>query len=286
VPKFAGIEAGGTKFVCGVGTGPDDLVREEFPTTTPDETLCRAAEFLNRHQPEGLGIGCFGPIDLNRGLITATPKRAWQNCAIVATLRAETGIRNIAFDTDVNAAALGEYRWGAAKRMGVFLYLTVGTGIGGGAMIDGHLLHGLVHPEMGHIRVPHDRMADPFPGACYAHGDCWEGLASGFAIESRWNQRGESLAADHPAWELETHYLSLGLVNLICTFSPEMIVIGGGVAHRAGFPVLREKTASLLNGYTAMPEIVPPALGGNAGVLGAIALVIGRSITGDHRSDT
>jgi fructokinase len=270
--KLAGIEAGGTKFVCGVGSGPDDLVREEFPTTTPEETLRRAAEFLNRHKPDALGIGCFGPIDLRRGLITATPKRAWQNCAIVATLRAATGLRNIAFDTDVNAAAMGEYKWGAAQGAGVFLYLTVGTGIGGGAMIDGRLLHGLVHPEMGHMRVPHDSAADSFPGACYAHGDCLEGLASGFAIESRWNQRGENLPADHPAWELEAHYLSHALANLTCTFSPEAIVIGGGVAKRVGFPVLREKTAALLNGYTTMPKIVPPALGGNAGVAGAIAL--------------
>jgi fructokinase len=139
-------------------------------------------------------------------------------------------------------------------------------------MIDGHLLHGLVHPEMGHIRVPHDREADPFPGACYAHGDCLEGLASGFAVESRWNQRGENLPADHPAWELEANYLAHGLVTLTCSFSPEKIIIGGGVASRVGFPLLREKTAALLNGYTAMPEIIPPALGSNAGVLGAIAL--------------
>jgi fructokinase len=272
VKKFAGIEAGGTKFVCGIGTGPGDLVREEFPTTTPEDTLRRAAEFLNRHQPDSLGIGCFGPIDLQRGTITATPKLAWQNCPVVASLRAATGIRDIVFDTDVNAAAFGEYRWGASQGAGVFLYLTVGTGIGGGAMIDGRLLHGLIHPEMGHIRVPHDRAADPFPGACYAHGDCLEGLASGFAIESRWNQRGENLPADHPAWALEAEYLAHGLVTLICAFSPEKIIIGGGVAQRVGFPLLRDKTAALLNGYTAMPEIVPPALGNNAGVLGAIAL--------------
>lgn len=139
-------------------------------------------------------------------------------------------------------------------------------------MIDGRLLHGKVHPEMGHIRIPHDRVKDPFPGACYAHGDCLEGLASGFAIESRWNQRGENLAADHPAWELEAEYLAEALVTFITCFSPEMIIIGGGVAQRVGFPVLREKTAALLNGYTGMPSIVPPGLKSDAGVLGAIAL--------------
>lgn len=270
--KLAGIEAGGTKFVCGVGTGPGDLIREEFPTGAPGETLARAAEFLKRHDVDTLGIGCFGPLDLRRGVITSTPKVAWRGVEIVQRLRAASGIADIVIDTDVNAAAIGEYVWGAARGVNTFVYLTVGTGIGGGAMVNGRLLHGLAHPEMGHIRVPHDWKADPFPGACFAHGDCLEGLAAGHAIEERWKARGEDLADGHAAWDLEARYLALGVVSLICTLSPESVIVGGGVMKRVGFPALREKVEALLNGYTAIPKIVPPGLGGNAGVLGAMAL--------------
>jgi fructokinase len=270
--KLAGIEAGGTKFVCAVGTGPGDFIRGEFPTTTPKETLEQVTAFLRPFEIAALGIGCFGPLDLNKGCITATPKAAWRNVEIVKLLRESTGIQKIALDTDVNAAAKGEHAFGAARGIDTFLYLTVGTGIGGGAMVNGRLLHGLAHPEMGHIRLPHDWEKDPFPGDCYAHGDCLEGMASGQAMERRWNVRGENLPENHPAWELEAHYLGLGIASLICTLSPELVIVGGGVMKRVGFDLVQEKVHRLMNGYTEVPRIVAPELGGNAGVLGAMAL--------------
>jgi fructokinase len=178
-------------------------------------------------------------------------------------------------DTDVNAAALAEHRWGAARGLDTFLYLTVGTGIGGGGLVNGQLMHGLLHPELGHIRVPHDLVADPFPGNCPSHGDCLEGLAAGAAMTARWGFGGAYLFPDHPAWDLEAHYLALGLVNWICTLSPERIIMGGGVMRRKTlFALIRTKVEALLNGYLDAPEIVPPELGERAGVLGAIALAL------------
>jgi len=187
----------------------------------------------------------------------------------------------VGFDTDVNAAALAEHRWGAAQGLDSCLYLTVGTGIGGGALVEGHLIHGLMHPEMGHVRIPHDFQADPFPGLCPYHGDCLEGLACGPAIKARWGQPAETLPPDHPAWALEAHYLALGLVAYIVTLSPQRIMLGGGVmAQTHLFPLIRQEVQTLLNGYIQSPAllgqiqdyIVPPALGNRAGVLGAIAL--------------
>jgi fructokinase len=270
--KLAGVEAGGTKFVCAVGTGPDDFTRTEFPTGTPEETLARVTDYLKDFEIDALGIGCFGPLDLKMGLIGSTPKVAWRGVKIVELLRASTGIGKIVLDTDVNAAAMGEYRWGAARGLGTFLYLTVGTGIGGGAMVNGKLLRGFAHPEMGHIRLPHDWQKDPFAGDCFAHGDCLEGLASGRAMEMRWKIRAEDLPEEHPAWALETHYLGLGIASLICTLSPEKVIVGGGVMKRAGFDAVRAEVGRNINGYMDVPEIVPPGLGGDAGVLGAMAL--------------
>jgi fructokinase len=289
---YGGIEAGGTKFVCGIGNEAGQLLeRTAFPTTTPDETIGRAVEyFVGQPQPlEGIGIASFGPIDLNPrsakfGYITSTPKSGWGDTDFAGAMRRGTGLP-VAFDTDVNAAALGEARWGAAQGLDTFLYLTIGTGLGGGGMVNGRLMHGLVHPEMGHIRVPHDRSADRFPGCCPFHGDCLEGLVSGPALEARWEQRGERLPPDHPAWELEARYLALGLVTWICTLSPQRIILGGGVMRQADlFGRIRREVLELLNGYIQAPEIleridqyiVPPGLGGNAGVLGAIALALMR----------
>jgi fructokinase len=178
----------------------------------------------------------------------------------------------VAFDTDVNAAALGEHRWGAAQGLDTFAYVTVGTGIGGGGMAGGKLLHGLSHPEVGHVRIPHDLEADPFQGACPFHGDCWEGLASGPALEARWGVAPEELE-DEAAWALEAHYLALGLVAVIAVLSPQRIVVGGGVMRRSRLlELVRAEVAMLLGGYVAAPELVPPALGARAGVLGALAL--------------
>jgi fructokinase len=285
---YGAIECGGTKFVCATG-GEDGalLARTEFPTTTPAETIARALEFFRQqpHPLRSIGIGSFGPVDLDPasakfGYITSTPKNGWRDTDLVGAVRRATNLP-VAFDTDVNAAALGEARWGAAQGLDTFLYLTIGTGLGGGGMANGGLLHGLVHPEMGHIRVPHDLRADPFPGACPFHSDCLEGLVAGPALEARWGQRGETLPPEHPAWDLEARYIALGLATWICTLSPRRIILGGGVMRQAQlFPRIRAQVLALLNGYIQAPEIleraddyiVPPALGGDAGVRGAIAL--------------
>jgi fructokinase len=287
---WGGIEAGGTKFVCAVGTGPDRLrAVEQFPTTTPEETIGRSVTFFRQQsQAEPLvaiGIGSFGPVDPDPtsssfGYITNTPKPGWPHTEFSGIVKKELNIP-VGFDTDVNAAALGEHKWGAAQGLDTFVYLTVGTGIGGGAMVNGKLVHGLVHPEMGHVRIPHNLDNDPYQGICPFHGDCLEGLATGPAIEERWGQHADTLALDHPAWALEAHYLSLGLVSMICILSPQRLILGGGVMQQEQlFPLIRTNVQSLLNGYVKNPAImdgideyiVPPQLGSKAGVLGAIAL--------------
>jgi fructokinase len=282
MPRFGGIEAGGSKFRCAAGSGPEEAEFAEFPTSKPAETMARVAEFFQTREPaEAMGIASFGPIDPNPdsptfGYITSTPKLEWKNFNFVGAVRHGLGLRPeipIAFDTDVNAAALAESRWGAARGLRSFLYVTVGTGLGGGAFIDGRLLHGRQHPEMGHIRVPHDRKRDPFVGHCPYHGDCLEGLAAGPAIEARWGKPAHLLPDGHPSWDLEAEYLALGIVSWTCTLSPERIVLGGGVMQRRElFPKIRSRVAELLNGYLAPPDIVPPELGIQAGVFGALAL--------------
>lgn len=291
---YGGIEAGGTKFVCAVGTGPDDLRAESrFPTTAPDETLSRVVEFFRQQQANygelaGVGIASFGPVDLRRdsptfGCITSTPKPGWSWTELAGVIGRALGVP-VAFDTDVNGAALGEHRWGAARGLEDFVYLTVGTGIGGGGMSGGRLMHGLVHPEMGHIRIPHDFRRDPFPGHCPFHGDCLEGLAAGPAIAARWGRPADELPADHPAWELQAHYLALAVVNFICTLSPQRIIVGGGVMQQPRLlPAIRDHVLELLAGYVQSPAvtesidafIVEPELGERAGILGAIALAQG-----------
>ena len=287
---WGGVEAGGTKFLCALGSGPDDTLAEvHIPTTTPEETIMRVTSFFQEQiqdvQIKAIGVGSFGPIDLHvssptYGYITSTPKPGWENTDIVGTLQRELDVP-ITFDTDVNATALGEQQWGAAQGLDDFIYLTVGTGIGGGALVNGQLVHGLVHPEMGHVRIPHDWKADPFPGSCSFHGDCLEGLASGLALEERWGQPAESLPAEHEAWMLEAHYLSLGLVAMISVLSPQRIIMGGGIMNMPQLlPMIRSDVQELLNDYVQAEEIlvdidkyiVTPALGKRAGVLGAIAL--------------
>ena len=281
VSRVGGIEAGGSKFVCAVGSGPEDLDAVEIPTTTPEPTLRQVIDFFKTREPvAAIGIGSFGPIDPDPqsptfGRITSTPKTVWRNYDLAGVIRDALRAK-IAFDTDVNTAALGEFRWGAALSLHTFVYLTVGTGIGGGAMVNGRLLHGRKHPEMGHIRVPHDLNRDPFPGNCPYHADCLEGLAAAPAIEARWGQAPHALPADHPGWELEAQYLAFGIANLAFTLSPQRIVLGGGVMRRTKlYPMIREKLAAVLNGYIEAPEIVAPELGARAGVLGAIALAMG-----------
>jgi fructokinase len=285
-----GIEAGGTKFICAVGTGPDDIRAEtRFSTAAPEDNIGQAVAFFRaqeiREPLAAIGIASFGPVDpepssATFGYVTTTPKPGWAHTDFAGAIQRAIGLP-VGFDTDVNGAALGEQRWGAARGLDTFVYLTIGTGLGGGGMVNGRLIHGLMHPEMGHMRVPHDYGRDPFPGACPYHGDCLEGLAAGPALEARWRQRGETLAPDHPAWALEAHYLALGLVNIVCTLSPQRIILGGGVMDQEQlFPLIRAEVQTLLNGYVQAPAIlkriedyiVPPALGGRAGVLGALAL--------------
>ena len=287
---YGGIEAGGTKIVCAVGTGPTDLRAEaRFPTTTPNETLGRIIEFFRAQAAHGplaaIGIGAFGPLSPDRrapdyGYITSTPKPGWAHTDVAGTVGRALGVP-VGFDTDVNVAALGEGRWGAAQGLDTFLYITVGTGIGGGGLANGRVMHGLVHPEMGHIRLPHDREADPFAGSCPYHGDCLEGLACGPALAARWGGSAQTLPAGHPAWPLEAHYLALACVTFICTMSPQRIILGGGVMDQAQlFPGIRQEVQTLLHGYVQAPAIldgissyiVPPGLGNRAGVLGALAL--------------
>jgi fructokinase len=287
VSLFGGVETGGSKWECAVGGGPDNLLATAtIPTTTPEETIDSLIAFFEHEPPvAAIGIGSFGPIDQKStsptwGHITTTPKPGWAYTDVAQEIRRRLSVP-VAFDTDVNAAALGEHRWGAAQGLDTFCYITIGTGIGGGGMARGNLLHGLIHPEFGHMRIPHDRDADPYDGACPYHGDCWEGLASGWAIEARWGSPPEELADVDEVWELEACYLALGMVSVICVLSPERIVLGGGVMNQPGLlPLVQRKVSSLMNGYldtAAVTEgvaryVSSPALGSRSGVLGAIAL--------------
>jgi len=278
------VEAGGTKIVCAVGTSPDNLVEERFPTTTPEETIGRIRSFFEAQQKDrgeklnAIGIGTFGPADIDPasatfGRITTTPKEGWQNADFAGPLRDAFQVP-VAFDTDVNAAAVGEGKWGAAKGLSDYIYITIGTGIGGGVVSGGNVVHGRMHPEIGHLLIPHDRAADPFAGSCPYHGDCLEGLASGPAIGKRWNVDGAHLLPDdHEAWTLQAEYLALACVNLTVSLSPQCIILGGGVMEQTQlFPMIEERVTRVLNGYLEAPAIVPPGLGNKAGILGAFAL--------------
>lgn len=290
---YGGIEAGGTKFVCLVGNGPEHIVEEtRFATTHPEETIQRAVAFFEPYARGGelaaVGIGSFGPVDLNPvsptfGYITTTPKPEWSQVDLRGTILQALKIP-VVFDTDVNAAAFGEHYWTPGNRMlDPFVYMTVGTGIGVGVLANGSPLHGLVHAEAGHFAIPHNWQNDPFPGICPFHGDCLEGLASGPSIARRWGQRAETLPHDHPAWDLEAGYIALALTNLIYAYSPQRIVLGGGVPQHPGLhDAVRRKVRNHLNGYIQSPMvldqindyIVAPTLGNRSGALGAIALAI------------
>jgi fructokinase len=290
---FGGIEAGGTKFVCIVGVDPENILKEErFPTTDPEETIHRAIEFfqpyVRREELAAVGIASFGPLDLNQnsqtyGYITTTPKPGWSQFDVYGEIRKRLNIP-IAFDTDVNAAAFGEQYWQPENRpLDPFLYVTVGTGIGVGVMINGSPLHGLVHAEAGHLAIPHDWERDPFPGVCPYHGDCLEGVASGLAMSQRWNQSPESLPDSHPGWELETDYIALALVNLIYAYSPQRIILGGGVAQHLGLiSAVRCKVRQFMHGYLQSflvmegidEYILSPRLGNRSGALGAMAMAL------------
>jgi fructokinase len=270
--RYGGIEAGGTKWVCGVGTSPSDLETITIPTRGPSETMREAAEFFRGKGISALGIGSFGPLDLKAGRIVSTPKLAWQGTDLVGEFSRALDIP-VRLETDVNAAALGEARWGAARGVSDFVYLTVGTGVGGGVMVSGRLVHGVGHPEIGHLPIPHDLATDPFRGNCPFHGDCLEGLASGTAIRERWGVAGEDLPKGHPGWELEARYLARGVASLAYTLSPELVILGGGVMRRSELLGMVEREVGLVvNGYVRVPEIRSPGLGELSGVAGAVAL--------------
>jgi fructokinase len=287
---YGAVEAGGTKFVCCIASGPEHIVEEvRLVTTTPEETLKKTVHFFEPYISSGriktIGVGCFGPLDLNPnsptyGFITATPKPGWSNTDVRGALKRGLGV-NVAFDMDVNAAALGEYIWGASRGCDPSLYLTIGTGIGGGYLINGRPLIGMLNLEMGHVLIPHDRERDPFEGSCPFHGDCFEGLASGPAIEKRLGLKGANIPETDPFWDIEANYIASALMNYIVTLSPKKIILGGGVMQREFlFPKVRNRVRELLNGYVSSKlvleqidqYILPPALGNQAGSMGAIAL--------------
>jgi fructokinase len=293
---YGAIEAGGTKFVCAVGTSPENILREDrFPTTEPRETLKRTLDFFKQAQADfaadygklrSIGVGAFGPIDLKPaspgyGYITSTPKPGWQNTDLLGPLVAEFAIP-VGFDTDVNAAALGEGFHGAGEGLDTFMYITVGTGVGGGIIVNGKPVHGLVHPEVGHLLLDR-RDGDDFPGNCPYHGNCVEGMCSGPAMQKRWGVPAQELPPEHEAWGIEAEYLAKALMAYILIISPERIILGGGVMHqRQLFPRIRREVARLLNGYVDHPAIlvggesyiVPPKLEDQAGITGAMILAI------------
>jgi len=287
---FGGVEAGGTKFVCAIGTGDGKIMKKTtFPTGLPAETIGKAIDFLKdeRFPLTAVGIGSFGPLDLHRnsptyGMITKTPKKHWQFVDLIKPFGQALGIP-VVLDTDVNAAAFGEAVWGGADKLESLIYLTVGTGIGGGAVVNGRLLHGLVHPEMGHIRIPRHPEDKDFAGICPFHGDCLEGMASGASMAARWGVSAETIPANHLAWDIEAHYIAAGIADLICVLSPERVVLGGGVMKHPGLlDQIRKRTLNFLNGYIYSETIterietfiVQPALGDQVGVLGSIALAV------------
>lgn len=296
--QYIGIEGGGTKFVCTYGTNPNDLKdRTVIQTQTPDKTLHEVITYIHAIQKKAsikaIGLAVFGPLDLDRssptyGYITTTPKPGWENYNIVETLK-DVFQLPIGFDTDVNGAALGEFQWGAAQNFDDFIYITVGTGIGGGLMMNGKIVHGAMHPEMGHILIPRDHSRDAFKGCCHFHGNCLEGLASGTAMSTRWQVNSPfDLPHDHEAWDLEAHYLGIGIANLILTLSPQRILIGGGVMEQTHLlPKIRLEVAKCLNGYLRCEKIikyldqyiVKPGLNNNSGICGAIALAKESCIT-------
>ncbi|SHH68513.1 fructokinase [Butyrivibrio fibrisolvens DSM 3071] len=287
---YGGIEAGGTKMICVIGDENGRILdRMQIPTKTPEETMPLMTDYFKDKDIKALGIACFGPIDLNRdsktyGYITSTPKLAWKNYDIVGAFKKELGVP-IGFDTDVNGSLLGEITWGCAKDLTDALYLTIGTGVGGGVMAGGKLLHGMLHPELGHIKMA-VADGDTYKGKCPYHGTCFEGMAAGPAIEDRWGKKAVELADDDKVWDLESTYIAQALCTYILTLSPQIIILGGGVMHQKQlFPLIRKKVLEQLNGYIVTKElkdidnyIVPASLNDDQGIMGSIKLAMDADI--------
>ena len=283
---FGALEAGGTKMVCAVGDENGRIIEQKsIPTTTPDETMDLIAEYFKDKDIKAIGVACFGPIDLDKtsetyGYITSTPKTAWKNYDIVGRIKKDLGIP-VGFDTDVNGSLLGEITYGCAKGLSDAIYLTIGTGIGGGVMTNGKLLHGMLHPEMGHMKlIP--APGDNYPGKCPFHGNCLEGMAAGPAIGDRWGAPGKDLVDRDEVWELESEYIAQAITNLIFTISPQKIILGGSVMHQLQlFPLIRKKVTEKVNGYIETKElsdmdsyICPAGLNDDQGIMGAIKLAM------------
>lgn len=285
---IAMVEGGGTKFLCALGEAPDaPLASVRIDTTTPEETLGAVIRFFEESgaahgMPEAIGIACFGPVDCDPtspryGYVQATTKPGWVDTDIVGPLKERFSVP-VSFETDVGGATLGEGEWGAGQGFSDFVYITVGTGIGAGAVVGGRLLRGLIHPEMGHMTVARHGEDEAFEGICAYHGACVEGLASGPAIEARWGQRGDDLPSDHPAWALEAFYLAQICVNLTLILSPQRIILGGGVMNTDGLiGRVRAAFAEQFNDYMPVLEraggleryIVTPELGDYSALYGA-----------------
>ena len=271
--------------VCAVGDENGVIKdRTSFPTRQPEETFADMIAYYRNWDIQALGIGCFGPVDLNRqsrtyGYITKTPKPGWGNCDIVGAFKDALGVP-VGFDTDVNGAVLGEVTWGAARGLDSAIYITIGTGVGVGVYVNGGLLHGLVHPEGGHILlIRHPR--DTYEGKCPFHKNCVEGLAAGPSIEARWGKKAAELADRDEVWEMEAYYIAQAITDYILSYSPQKIILWGGVMHQEKlFGMVRKEVLNLLNGYVAHETItehidqyiVPPALGEDPGIMGAIKL--------------
>lgn len=282
--RLGALEAGGTKMVCAIGDENGNIKeRVSIPTKTPEETIPLLVDFFKQREIDALGIGCFGPLELNPkaekyGYITTTTKLAWRNFDFLGSMKNALQCP-VGFDTDVNGSVLGEVTFGQAKGKSCALYLTIGTGIGAGIYIEGKLLHGMLHPEAGHVLITR-KETDIYEGKCPYHKNCLEGLASGPAIEGRYGKKAADLAGDEVVWDLEADYIAQALTGYILTLSPEIIILGGGVMHQMQlFPLIRKKVTEYLGGYVNTEElsdmdhyIVPASLHDNQGIMGCLEL--------------
>lgn len=282
--RLGALEAGGTKMVCAIGDETGKIFEQiSIPTRIPEDTIPEIIDYFQKAQIEALGIGCFGPIDPDRqsatyGYITSTPKLAWANFNIVnafeKTLKCPVG-----FDTDVNGSVLGEVTFGQAKGKSCVVYVTIGTGVGAGIYIEGKLLHGMLHPEAGHVMIQR-REGDNYQGKCPYHKTCLEGMAAGPAVEERWGRKAVELKDWKEVWDLEAYYIAQALTGYILTLSPEMIILGGGIMHQEQlFPMIRSYVKEMLGGYIKTEElenmenyIVPASLNDDQGIMGALEL--------------
>lgn len=278
---FGGIEAGGTKFVCAVGNENAEIISKlSIPTTTPEDTFQQVYEFFDQYKLAAMGIGSFGPICINKkldnyGYITTTPKKGWSNVDVLSAIKTRYNIP-VGWTTDVNAAAYGEFKKGIAVGKDSCLYITIGTGVGAGAVVNNQLLEGINHPEMGHIKLK-IHPYDSYEGNCIYHSDCFEGLASGPAIENRLKRKAQNLSPADPFWEIEAYYIAQAIMNYTVVLSPEIIILGGGVMHQDHlFPMIRQSLEEQLANYVKLPTmeeyIVGCGLGDQSGIIGCLLL--------------